>query len=66
MQKPIEELARRVSAAAVRLSPFRGEMCDDDFAQLVKDVVRIRDNAEGRAPMYPWDRLSVSFPPLPA
>jgi hypothetical protein len=66
MQKPIEELARRVGAAAERLSPYRGEMCDEDFAQLVMDVVRVRESAEGRGPTYPWDRLSVSFPPLPA
>jgi hypothetical protein len=62
MPRQIEELARRVSAAAERLSHFRGDMCDEDFAELVRDVVRVRDNAEGRGPKYPWDRLSVNFP----
>jgi hypothetical protein len=66
MPGQIDELARRVGAAAERLSPFRGEMCDEDFAQLVRDVVRVRDNAEGRGPMYPWDRQSVTFPMPPA
>lgn len=66
MPRQIEELARRVGAAAERLARFRGEMCDEDFAQLVKEVVRVRDKAEGRGPIYPWDRLSVLFPALPA
>jgi hypothetical protein len=62
MPREIEELGRRVRAATERLSRFRGEMCDEDFAQLVTDVVRVRDKGEGRGPIYPWDRLSVPFP----
>ena len=59
MPRRIEELARQVGAAAERLSRFRGEMCDEDFAQLVRDVVRVRDKGEGRAPMYSWDMPSL-------
>lgn len=43
-----KELELRKRATAVRLLPFRGGMCDLDFAQLVNDVVRVRDKSEGR------------------
>ncbi|HEV7595324.1 MAG TPA: hypothetical protein VGO33_10020 [Gemmatimonadaceae bacterium] len=66
MPRQIEDLGRRLRAATERLSPFRGEMCDEDFAQLVRDVVRVRDKSEGRGPMYSWDMPSLPFPALPA
>jgi hypothetical protein len=50
MLRPAEELDRRQRATTERLSRFRGEMCDADFAQLVKDVVRVRDKSDGRTP----------------
>jgi hypothetical protein len=55
-----EERDRREHAAAERLSRFRGDMCDQDFAALVREVVRVHDKVEGRAPMYPWDGLTVN------
>jgi hypothetical protein len=66
MPRRFEELGSRLRAANERLSPFRGNMCDEDFTELVKDVVRVRDRCEGRAPTYPWDLPNLPFPPLPA
>lgn len=43
-----KEFDAREIATADRLGRFRGKMCDLDFAQLVSDVLRLRDKAEGR------------------
>jgi hypothetical protein len=66
MLRHLEELGLRERAASERLARFRGDMCDVDFATLVKEVVRLRDKVEGRVPMYPWDRPSVNLPTQPA
>ena len=42
-----KEFEIRERATADRLRRFRGEMCDVDFAQLVSDVLRLRDKADG-------------------
>ncbi len=50
-----EELQERELETAKRLGRFRGTMCDVDFAQLVKDVLRIRDKSDGRSAVTPFD-----------
>jgi len=42
-----KEFDIRLRATADQLERFRGEMCDGDFAQLVSDVLRLRDKADG-------------------
>jgi hypothetical protein len=42
-----KEFESRERATADRLGRFRGDMCDVDFAQLVSDVLRLRDKADG-------------------
>jgi hypothetical protein len=59
MLRQVGELDRRERETSERLTRFRGNMCDEDFAALVSEVVRVRDRAEGRSPTYPWDRLSL-------
>jgi len=64
LRQPAER-ERRERETSERLARFRGNMCDEDFATLVSEVVRVRDRAEGRSPTYPWDRLSLTAPTEP-
>jgi hypothetical protein len=50
----------RELATALRLSRFRGEMTDDVFAQLVKEVVRVLYPVLGGLPV----RRGFDFSPL--
>jgi hypothetical protein len=65
MLRQLAELERRERETSERLARFRGNMCDEDFATLVSEVVRVRDRAEGRSLTYPWDRLSLNPPTEP-
>jgi len=51
----------REIATALRLSRFRGEMTDDVFAQLVKEVVRVLYPIFAE---HPVRRAFGDFPPL--
>lgn len=58
-----EEILVRELATAQRLGRFRGTMCDVDFAQLVKDVLRLRDKSDGRSAVTPFDTyVGTLFP----
>lgn len=59
-----EELRARELATAKRLARFRGTMCDVDFAQLVKDVLRIRDKSDGRFAVKPFDTYAGTLFPV--
>ena len=51
----------REIATALRLTRFRGDMTDDAFAELVKEVVRVLHPVLGKVPMRPG---LATFPPL--
>jgi len=48
-----EEFDLRERATADRLTRFRGEMCDLDFAHLVSEVLRLQDKREERPTKVP-------------
>jgi hypothetical protein len=56
----MDNKAREI-ATALRLSRFRGEMTDDVFAQLVKEVVRVLYPILGE---FHVRRAFGEFPPL--
>lgn len=56
----VTDVHARELATALRLTRFRGEMADDVFAQLVKEVVRVLYPVLGELPV----RRGFDFPPL--
>jgi hypothetical protein len=50
----------REIATALRLARFRGDMPDEDFAKLVKEVVRVLYPIMGKLPVKP---MFGNFPP---
>jgi hypothetical protein len=55
---PVDE---RELATSLRIAQFRGDMNDEDFTRLVKNVVRILYNAGVEVPVR---RDFTHFPPL--